>query len=912
MAYTPPSLTMNQNFDSVATSNARPVAACVMGPAYELHRFTEATEKALIAAYDRTQPSTEYAWPNHVAGGIVDLATASIWMQDTLLRYFNRAASGNLTVAAGNKILTTFNLATNSYAARDAALGSRDVAVGDAVKVEWVDPGTGDPMSFDSVVAAVSALTVAGTSAPVNARAAGFGDTVVGATADATYVPPGAFDVSYDAAAYDGLAAGYPSDVYTVVVESVGYGTTSGGSFDGTVLRIYSAGGDPVMSVTLGSTDALWSGGDNAYEITLGSRGALMYVADAGTGGTGLVAAGDYWKVTIAQNYTEVDVTDSDEFDSVGPYTGLSNTTYTVQCTSGGVIGADDLIFSYRTSNNADTAGTLSVPAADFAAVLYKSYSIGAAGMTLKFVKTTAWNTGDIVSFTVAAATDGNTRYLTLADSVDALTTDDLTISLYVETTVQMSSTFYALSADLITILGSATVVSTLLGTSAAYPVYGGDLYASYREQLTVGANVVGSVTSTTEIEAALGPIVTTNPLAYGVNQTALLAAGTVVYYIMLESDDLAGYTAAMAALELHTGVRTLVPLTTVEAIKDAVFAHCTAMSAGSVNQWRMMMVGNDTPAVQEILNEAGTGDLMVTIEEYGAAQYRKVVADGALFITEGVLAGDRLRINADADGANYDAYVIDRLVDEETLILVSGPAAPVAVAIQGSIWRTYTTDQYATALAAYPAKYNSQRALCVYADGNQNADGTDQPLYYMACRIAGQRSAMAPHAPQSRVTLTSSYIQSVWNFSRTQLNTIAAGGNWVVVKDYTGAIYTRHQLTSWTDPDDLLKREATFQINADSISYEIKDVVDSLYGRGNATPEMVNLIRQNVRSQIETIRGREWGDLLGSQISDYTITRLRIHPTLRDTIEVVITFELPAPLNNLVFTLNFSVSRSA
>jgi len=170
----------------------------------------------------------------------------------------------------------------------------------------------------------------------------------------------------------------------------------------------------------------------------------------------------------------------------------------------------------------------------------------------------------------------------------------------------------------------------------------------------------------------------------------------------------------------------------------------------------------------------------------------------------------------------------------------------------------------------------------------------------------------MAPHAPQSRVTLPYSYIQPVWNFTRTQLNTIAAGGNWIVVKDYTGAIYTRHQLTTWSDPDALLKREVSFTTNADSISYEIKDIVTDLYGRGNATEEMVTRIRQAVRSQIESIRGRDWGDLLGPQISEYTIQRLRIHPTLRDSIEVVIEFELPAPLNNLIFTLNFTVSRAA
>jgi len=301
----------------------------------------------------------------------------------------------------------------------------------------------------------------------------------------------------------------------------------------------------------------------------------------------------------------------------------------------------------------------------------------------------------------------------------------------------------------------------------------------------------------------------------------------------------------------------------------------------------------------------------MVTIEEYGAGQYRKVVADNALFIAGGVLAGDLLRINFDENGEGYDEYVIDRIVDEETLILVAGPAAPVVVAIQAAVWREYTADQYATALAAYPTKYNSQRFLSVYIDGNQNSDGTEQELYYAACRVAGQRSAMAPHQPQSRVVLPYSYIQPVWKFSRTQMNTIAAGGNWIVVKDYTGSIYTRHQITTWTDPDELLKRETTFQVNADSISYEIKDVVDSLFGRGNATPEMINLIRQNVRSQIETISGRQWSDLLGSQISGYTINYIRIHPTNRDTIEVDIDFELPAPLNNLTFNLNFSVSQS-
>jgi len=143
--------------------------------------------------------------------------------------------------------------------------------------------------------------------------------------------------------------------------------------------------------------------------------------------------------------------------------------------------------------------------------------------------------------------------------------------------------------------------------------------------------------------------------------------------------------------------------------------------------------------------------------------------------------------------------------------------------------------------------------------------------------------------------------------FSRSQLNTIAAGGVWLVVKDFDGRVFTRHQLTSYNNEDDLNQREQSKTTNLDHISRDFYANTQDLFGQGNISPEMLNLIRQRVNSLIEKISNRSYPAKIGPQMLDAEIIRLERDSLLRDTVTVEINPGLPDPLNtlNILFTVS-------
>ena len=908
MAYYSPQLQIYQEFQAAVAAGATPLYSCIIGPLYELHRYSETDEQALLGAYDRDLGGT-YSWTDHVAGGIIDLATAEVIIEDAVLRYYQGTDDVEVLVSNSNQLYSAGVIfKTNSFAARDPlAFGTRDVAAGDLVNLTWVDPVTLITQSFDSVVASLVADVVAGTTNPTNVRVTGFGSTGPAGTTELS-TPPTRLTAAYVAAAYDGLVDGYPLDVYTIQVTQVGY--AGAGGLDGTVVKITSAGGDTEANPVLGSASAPWGGA--FYTIALGTRGAVLRLSDSGA--LDALTIGAYWQVSVYMLYTEVVVTNPAQFDSTGPYTGAVNTQYIVTIDRGGTVGTDDLVVSYTTNNGADSAGQIIVEAADFPPV-QNDYAIGSNGMELSFFDTTQWNTGDVLVFDVLAPSAGAIHTLVLKDAIPVLLGIDMSLSLFVVRDASFTSTYATLTSTNIVIAASAFVSDNILGVTEPFPVFGGNMYIDYREMRTDTANVLGSIDEIGDVDDTLGPVTPLNPLAYGVYKAMLNSGGNAVYYMAIGSDDYDGYEDALGVTTENDDIYGLALLTELATVKTLLRAHVVERSDEDNNQWRCAWVTNPTLNIQSVYDELASGaDILATVTEYSPSSYRLVTASGALFDTNSVRAGDVVRINyaTDSEGTvTYDSYVIDRVTGEGTLILLTGPSAPISVAVKIEIWRTLTKSEYATSLGQYPIAFGHRRVKVVWADGLETSVGAAEPLYYMCAALAGQRSGVAPHAPLSEVAVLGFYMDQVQKFSRTQLNTVAAGGNWIINKDFDGRIYTRHQVTSAIAvpayADDLLQREDTFTSNTDHISRDYYSNTRDLFGQGNVSPEMLALIRQRIWTRTEYIRNQVYSAKLGPQIIDAEIVELRIHPTLRDTVDVELDLELPPPLNRLRIHLNIS-----
>ena len=241
MAYSPPSLKVYQEFVPQLAGNTLPLYACIIAPQYGLHRYTEEDEKALLGAYDKDSGNTFTSWPDKTAGSTVDVSSSQIMVEDGILEYYNFTLSGAAGVTGWNGLLTdggnkirseSLIFRTANGENRSSVYGTRDVALGDYIKVQYgaeIVETTVSGVESEEDPAAVGTLAAAST----NQAAIGSASAVV-----TENIASGEFGVTASAAAYSGIADGDAEEVYTVVV------TSTDGTVDNTVVSVTSASGN--------------------------------------------------------------------------------------------------------------------------------------------------------------------------------------------------------------------------------------------------------------------------------------------------------------------------------------------------------------------------------------------------------------------------------------------------------------------------------------------------------------------------------------------------------------------------------------------------------------------------------------------------------------------------------------------
>jgi len=92
--YIKPQVKVFQEFAAAPQAVVQNLNAFVFGPHYQLFRYTEASEKALVSlgAYNKDSNIT-YNWPNKPAFSVVDNSFTKLYSDDTLLKYISFAES---------------------------------------------------------------------------------------------------------------------------------------------------------------------------------------------------------------------------------------------------------------------------------------------------------------------------------------------------------------------------------------------------------------------------------------------------------------------------------------------------------------------------------------------------------------------------------------------------------------------------------------------------------------------------------------------------------------------------------------------------------------------------------------------------------------------------------------------------
>jgi hypothetical protein len=922
-SYVLPQVLVYQEFAEQPTAAERPLPACIIGEQYDLHRYSSADEKAAIevtSAYD-PDAQTCYSWPGRQAGGVVDLDYTKVFIDDALLEYYNDpSGSGSAIawIAPGKNRIRAASLifkTANGYTRSAAFL--RDVQVGDRVKL--LASACGDPVTFWANVTALIADKVSATIAAATVDVDNQEDTTPATSNTQSRGPYNLVDVdSVDGASYDGIADGNPEETYTIEV----IGASTGGDATTAILRVTSASGnDNVSSLVPAAFGA---------PTDIGTRGlTVTFDNDSGSSSSGTTDMDDFqlhqsWVVTVSQSYNAPVPT------SGGTYVGASDTTYVVEVTTGGIFPATPYI-TVSTTTGVDVSGPTAVTGSAVAV------AIGSQGATMLFTGT-AMCKGDRFYAVVTAETDGAVRTIALSSNLpDSLrgicdvdlgggssssssgAAPDLDLTLYIQKDTEITELRTGLVAN-----WSQTATQICLeedieaydaswvsgGTQMALPVKSGVVYVEHRDRLPTNCSEVNSLTDVSEVPTALGPVHPDNPLAYGVYKALQNSNGEAVKYVgvcgasyILDLDD---WLEALELLKGRDDVYGLVPLTQDQAVLAAVLAHCDSQSSPTTGRWRICWLNKEGALTIGIYTGSATAPVLATIlddPDTTGTQYTLVEATDGLFETNHVRAGDTVRAGYTSDGMGgmtYSEYTVDEVLSEESLRLLTGPAAPVNTPSKIEVWRTQTKTELAATVSTYPGLFSNRRAYLVWPD-QVGDNGTTVAGYFLCAALAGLRSGVLPHQGLTNVAVLGfdDFSRTTPFFSETQLNTLAASGYWIVTVNATGDIYSRHQLSTG-DQDNLFEREQNITTNLDHISYLFLDRMRVYIGRGNVTDTMINILRGEILSIIATLENTITVARLGPQVITATIKQLEPHATLRDRVVARIELELPFPLNNL------------
>lgn len=930
--YVLPQVLVFQDFTITATAAANPLSAFIVGGHAQLVRYNDADEreKGLLGYYENSA-DTAYLWPNREAGAVVDTSYTKVWIKDALLQYYTDAASQGdmITVASGynNRIsAASTNFTTNGAYSRDSDLYDRDVKIGDVIRVRGI-PSAGDPVVLWTSVKNIIANEIAAVIAAASADAANAGTQVQSESISQTAGPENCITATADGASYDGTTIGKTSETYTITVLD----SSAGGDLTTANLRVSSASGlDDQASVTPSAHGAATSIGTLGLTVTFDEvdTAACSLSADHDGYAYNDLVAGQVFTCTVNQAWTATTAT------SGGTYDDENDTTYIVEVTRGGLMGATNKPqISVTTTNGSDQSGPHDVSST--AAV-----TIGTHGATIA-LSGTALNKGDRFYIEVTGIASGPTRTLELADNLNSTLTagDECGIELYIRnpllevsanrtgyaplTNWQQSETEITLADGIIAYDSSWTDsgVQLALEVHSASTLGYGKAYAEYRAWLPTKASEINSITDVGDIDDISGSLTPDNPLKWGVFKALSNSNGTPVLYCAVATDpsDADNWDEVLDLAQGRDDIHGCVPLSRDGTVLGLFAAHVDAMSAATEALWRtawfnlqgvpalpVVSAGSTVPGHTEATTSDGNEALAVFEDDPNTSgtQYTicRVPAGNAKFIANGVRPGDIVRALYVGDGFGnytYSEYVVDVVQSEDQIRLLTGPATPQSVAAKIEVWRNLTLTEQSQEIAKDAGAYNNRRIKAVWPDQIETS-GTIQEGYHLCAALAGLASGIVPHQGMTRLAIAGfTDVQRTSQFSRDQLDTMAVAGTWIVMQNPDGDIFTRHAVTTG-NYSDINQREEMLTRNVDSISYRFSDFFAPYIGITNVTPSNQEEIQAGMLGLINVLQTERFTANLGGQLIDAEITSFEVSPVFKDRYVVFISLDVPYALNNL------------
>jgi len=562
--------------------------------------------------------------------------------------------------------------------------------------------------------------------------------------------------------------------------------------------------------------------------------------------------------------------------------------------------------------------------------------------VTITFAGSTqGLNKGDRFYIEVTGVASGPIRTIELGTNLDQTyaASDEVGIELYIRNTLLEVSANRTGMAPLTNWEQSETEITvksgivaydstwTDSGTPLALEVYSsedldyGKVYVEYRAWLADLCGKINGMSDVATIDDISGPLTPDNPLKWGVFKALSNSNGTpVLYTSVCDPNDVDEWDTVFETLLTRDDAYNLVPLTKNATVQALYQAHVNSASGPTEGLWRVawfnltgipeipiVHAGSTVPNYL-IATTTDSEEALAVFEDdpqTSGTQYTILRVPGANsnFITNGVRAGDIVRALYTGDGfgnSTYTEYVVDEVQSENQIRVKTGPGAPQSVPAKIEIWRNLTAAEEASEIGKTAGAWNDRRIRAVWPDQIESS-GTVQEGYHLCAALAGLASGVLPHQGLTNVEVAgfSSTQRTNDKFNKTQLDTMAVAGVWIVQQALDGEVYSRHAVTTG-DYEDINQREEMLTRNVDSISYRFKDYFEPFIGVTNVTPAMRDVILGGMNKLIRTLKTERVTVQLGGQLIDATIDRFFVSNIFKDRYVAYISLQVPYALNNI------------
>lgn len=421
----------------------------------------------------------------------------------------------------------------------------------------------------------------------------------------------------------------------------------------------------------------------------------------------------------------------------------------------------------------------------------------GNYGITLTFSGTEGFNTGDVWTFSVSKTTLTVNLALPEVDtSIPRLRVED------------QSQTAWESGSTEVIINGSIKLAHTSFVDPLT--VHSANMYLTYRELHTTGANVIATELGTNHVD---------NPVKYGYDIARLYSTNVSAMYIT-------DATKAFSYLESQSGHYRLCIMDFDNTIIDAAISHVNKMA--SKNKWRIVYCCEQIP--DSISITTGKATILLNIND--SNKYTLFRSSTGNF--SAVQPGDSISYLG-------STHTVKQVYSPTELVLNEDYGSVQTVSADFTISRTLDEQGIADYYVYIGNKYSSKRVVCICPD----TYGDNLPGYYLGAHIGGYKSNVVAHTPITNLELDGISVD-LSNFSEDQLDQIASSGIFIITQD-SGLAYVRHQLT--TDVSDLAHRELSMVENYDAFCYGLLTVVSPFIGRYNAHPGVLAQIDTDIEA---------------------------------------------------------------